>query len=96
MDLTLDQINKAISQYGYISNISHQYDKNEIVYGLGAYSYEVPRSHSSTVEMKFSSYERLNAFLNLIARQHQEEILRASSPTLQKAWEEYQILLKLS
>ncbi len=96
MELSLNELNEALDQYCYITNISHQYSSNEVVYGLGTYNYKVPATQSITIEMKFSSRERLNALLQVTTDQHQEAQLREKSPTLQKAWEEYQILLKLS
>jgi hypothetical protein len=79
-----------------ISNINHTYGREEVVYGLGAYNHRVPSNQRTTIELVFSSSERLNEFFDVITEQQQDEKLREKSPTLQKAWEEYQILLKLS
>jgi len=96
MTRSLEEINKALSHYCHIANINHTYGREEVVYGLGAYNYVAPRNHGTTVELVFNSNERLNEFFDVITKQHQDEQLREKSPTLQKAWEEYQILLKLS
>jgi hypothetical protein len=95
MDPTTKEINEALSHYCYTVNINQRHDNEEVVYGLGAYSYQTP-TRRVTVELKFNSEEQLNQFFIVIAKHYQEEQLRETSPTLQKAWEEYQILLKLS
>lgn len=95
MPQSLEEINKALNRYCYVSNIN-QHSEKEVVYGLGAYNYEVFKTSSPTVELVFNSSKHLNEFFDVITKQYQEEQLREKSPTLQKAWEEYQILLKLS
>jgi hypothetical protein len=86
-----------MDRYGEISRVDYHQNHLETVYGLGAYSYRAPiRDATVSVELKFFGSESFERFFQVHQEQQLEAQLREKSPTLQKAWEEYQLLLKLS
>lgn len=48
------------------------------------------------MDLKFYSYDTLCAFYKDLLYQEEEKIIRSRNPSVQQAYEEYQILLKLS
>jgi hypothetical protein len=92
----LDQIFK---RYGGVVRVDVKQDTFDIT-GYGRNSMSVLMGKSTlTLEAEFYSGHAFSHFANDLLRVHQldvEEAIRADNPTVQRAWEEYQLLLKLS
>jgi len=86
----------AFSRFGIV--VGAKYHSNFLDYDISAAhgTKSCREPISVTAEMKFYSLETFNQFADELVQRDEEQRLRKKSTTLQKAWEEYQLLLKLS
>lgn len=87
--------------YGGIPDFNFEHDNIELNWFGTAMSRHTAMSMPTSVKMNivFSSSRGFKEFLNDITRLDRmldEEYLRQQNPSLQRAWEEYQIILKLT
>jgi hypothetical protein len=97
-EINLETVNDLFDEYGHLLEIN--YDIETIPIGGFGASYSAVYGRSEiTAKIRFrgkESVRRLYDDLRKLKDVREEEAARLKSPAVHKAWEEYQLLLKLS
>jgi hypothetical protein len=64
--------------------------------GVSGFTYEAEKFQMSLTFNSVENYNQLMKDLSLLEKVKQEENMRSNNPVVQRAYEEYQILLKLT
>jgi len=94
----LDDLTTAFSAYGYLIKLDVNVETIPLG-GFGVNTMAVYGKQDITAEMRFYGRQGLYDFRDDMLKCQQlkeEEKIRANNPSVQRAWEEYQLLLKLS
>ena len=97
--MDIETINNLMSRYGHVVNI----EKNIETFPVGGFGLNFPSAMYGriSIDMNIRFHDTtgiVNLFEDLEAgrKAKAEEELRKKNPSVQQAWEEYQLLLKLS
>lgn len=97
IDIDKDRVWSALRCYGLVTGINIDTPMVEVGSIFGK-PFSIPLETTVNVQVActFSGISNLVTDLERIKSLRDEEYLRGENPTLQKTWEEYQLLLKLS
>lgn len=99
-DFTIRDIENLFGNYGAYTHVDVQREDHESWSMNSPYpNIVVGGSVSIELSINFDSYATLGRLikdLDMVQKMQHEEKLRRQSPAAQRAWEEYQIILKLT
>ena len=89
-----ESIFTSLKKYGYCSRIETKCDPIDV--STATSSFAILGKSWIEMDLKFQDHYHLEKFVDDLSSIDEEEYIRSRNPTVQRAYEEYQLLLKLS